>query len=181
MIAFILGACGAVSSTRMPSALNTSLNVAVDLRSRSLIKYRKWPTRSPRSSMRFRGCWATHSRVGFAVTPMTWTRRERCSTTAKQYSLVSVIVSTWKKSAARIPDAWVFRNCSQVGSPRRGAGSIPAFFRVAHTVAGETLRPRPAISPAMGLYPQVGFSLAMRKTRVRIVGLVGGRPGVRLG
>jgi hypothetical protein len=27
----------------------------------------------------------------------------------------------------------------------------PAFFRIAHTVAGETFRPRPAISPAMRL------------------------------
>ena len=41
------------------------------------------------------------------MTPSTWTRREACSTTAKQYSLANVIVSTWEKSAARIPDAWV--------------------------------------------------------------------------
>jgi hypothetical protein len=54
-----------------------------------------------------------------------------------------------KKSAARIPSAWVLRNWAQVGSPRRGAGSNPAFFKIAHTVAGETFRPRPAICPAM--------------------------------
>jgi hypothetical protein len=47
MIAFIRGACGAVSTTRMPSVLNTSSNNAVNLLSRSLIKNRKSPARSP--------------------------------------------------------------------------------------------------------------------------------------
>jgi hypothetical protein len=39
------------------------------------------------------------------VTPTIWTRRVACSTTAKQYSLVSSTVSQWKKSQARIPSA----------------------------------------------------------------------------
>lgn len=37
-IAFIRGACEAVSTTRMPSALNTSSNIPVNLPSLSLIK-----------------------------------------------------------------------------------------------------------------------------------------------
>jgi hypothetical protein len=64
-----------------------------------------------------------------------------------------VIVSTLKKSQAKIPDAWALRNCAQVRSLRRGAGSNPAFFKTAQTVAGETFRPSPAISPAMRRYP----------------------------
>jgi hypothetical protein len=40
-----------------------------------------------------------------AVTPRIWTRRLACPTTAKQYSRARVIVSAWKKSQAKIPDA----------------------------------------------------------------------------
>ena len=97
--------------------------------------------------------------------PSTWTRCVACSTTTKQYSRASVIVSTLKKSQAKIPDAWVLRNCAQVGSPRRGAGSNAAFFEIAQTVAGATFRSRPAISPAMPRWPQVGFSVANCRTR----------------
>jgi hypothetical protein len=56
MIAFIRGACGAVSTTRIPSALNTSSNSPVNLLSRSRIRKRKPPARSPRSSIRLRAC-----------------------------------------------------------------------------------------------------------------------------
>jgi hypothetical protein len=41
-----------------------------------------------------------------------------CSTTVKQYRGVSVIVSTLKKSQAKIPEALALRNCVQVRSPR---------------------------------------------------------------
>jgi hypothetical protein len=40
------------------------------------------------------GLLGAHPAVGSAVTPSTWTRRVVCSTTAKQYSRVSRIVST---------------------------------------------------------------------------------------
>lgn len=59
----------------MPSEVNTSSNKAVNLLSR------------------------------FGVTTSTCTRRVACSATAKQYRRVSVIVSTLKKSQAKIPDA----------------------------------------------------------------------------
>jgi hypothetical protein len=38
--------------------------------------------------------------------------------------------SAVNKSHARIASAWERRNCDQVGPVRRGAGSIPAFFRI---------------------------------------------------
>ncbi|MDB4872451.1 MAG: hypothetical protein JWL97_3455 [Gemmatimonadales bacterium] len=48
-------------------------------------------------------------------------------------------------------------------------------------VAGETLRPRPASFRGIRRYFQVGVSAAKRSTRARMVGLIGGRPGLRLG
>jgi hypothetical protein len=57
-----------------------------------------------------------------------------CSTTKNAYSLLSLMVSTWKRSHARIAWAWVVRNCAQVGPARRGEGSIPAVWRIFHTV-----------------------------------------------
>jgi hypothetical protein len=50
------------------------------------------------------------------------------------------------------------------GPDRRGAGSIPAFVKIAHSVDGAILRPRPANSPAIRRYPQVGLSAAIRST-----------------
>jgi hypothetical protein len=43
-------------------------------------------------------------------------------------------VSTVKKSQAIIVCAWAVRNCRQVGSDRRGAGSTPAWCRIFQTV-----------------------------------------------
>jgi hypothetical protein len=40
---------------------------------------------------------------------------------------------------------------AQPSPDRRGAGSIPAFFKIAHTVDGATLWPSPASSPAIRL------------------------------
>jgi hypothetical protein len=39
-----------------------------------------------------------------------------------------------KKSHARIASAWERRNSDQVGPVRRGAGSMPAVFKISHTV-----------------------------------------------
>ncbi|WP_323178695.1 hypothetical protein [Streptomyces sp. NBC_01381] len=80
---------------------------------------------------------------------------------AMQYRRRSNTVSTWKKSTARIPEAWLRRNCAQVGPERRGAGSIPALFRIAQTVEAPTGRPARASSPAILRYPQCGFSVAI--------------------
>ena len=44
-------------------------------------------------------------------------------------SRLSSTVSTCRKSTATIPAAWACRSCRQVGSKRRGAGSMPAARR----------------------------------------------------
>jgi hypothetical protein len=57
------------------------------------------------------------------------------------------------------------RNAARLGpASRRGAGSIPAGFRIFHTVDGATLIPRPASSPRILRYPHDGFSRVIRGT-----------------
>jgi hypothetical protein len=51
----------------------------------------------------------------------------------------SLIVSTVKKSVARIPAAGDRRNSVQVGPARRGAGSRPWRSRIVRTVVAEIL------------------------------------------
>ena len=46
-----------------------------------------------------------------------------------------------------LDSAWERRNSDQVGPVRRGAGSMPAFFRISHTVDAETRAPSPASFP----------------------------------
>ena len=48
-------------------------------------------------------------------------------------------MSTWAKSTARIAWACAARNCRQVGPDRRGAGSMPAAFRIVQTVEAATV------------------------------------------
>ncbi|CAM5716778.1 hypothetical protein SALBM135S_09614 [Streptomyces alboniger] len=69
--------------------------------------------------------------------------------TTMQYRRRSITVSTWKKSTAGIPEARLRRNRAQVGPERCGAGSIPALFRIAHTVEAPIGRPRPVSSPVI--------------------------------
>jgi hypothetical protein len=45
-------------------------------------------------------------------------------------------MSTARKSQAMIADACARRNCDQLNSARRGAGSIPCRRRIAQTVLG---------------------------------------------
>ena len=52
-----------------------------------------------------------------------------------------------KKSQARIGSAWERRNCDQASPVRRGAGSIPAFFRISHTVDAATFDSQPGQFP----------------------------------
>jgi hypothetical protein len=52
-----------------------------------------------------------------------------------------------KKSHARIASAWERRNSDRVGPVRRDAGSMPAFFKISHTVDAESRTPSPASSP----------------------------------
>jgi len=72
--------------------------------------------------------------------------------------------------------AWAARNCRQVGSARRGAGSMQAACRIYHTVDAAIVYPSRANSPWIRLWPQVGFSRAIRRISVLIDAPVDGRP-----
>lgn len=112
-----------------------------------------WPSSAMASS---RACWTAQLPVGWAATPRRCTRRVEISMTTLQFRRRSNAVSTWKKSTARIPEGWLRRNCAQVGPERRGAGAIPALFRIAHTVEAPTGRPARPSSPAILRYPSAG-------------------------
>ena len=89
---------------------STSTTEQPDLRGRSF----RQAQRSPRSISRLRACWAVHSPVGWAVTPMMCTRRVPISITKNTCRRLRNTVSTCRKSHARIPDACEVRNCRQV-------------------------------------------------------------------
>src|SRR2546430_2501562 len=88
-------------------------------------------------------------------------------------------ISTWTKSAARMPRACTVRNCFQVGPVRRGAGSIPVSCRICHTVEAAMGWPSLTSSPCTRRCPHVGLSVAMQITSLRMAAAVGGRPGLR--
>jgi hypothetical protein len=58
-------------------------------------------------------------------------------------------VSIVKKSQATIPAACASRNVVHDSDDRLGAGSMPAFLRVAHTVDAAMVTPSRASSPWM--------------------------------
>ena len=90
-------------------------------------------------------------------------------------------VSTQKKSQATIPAAWARRKLVHESEERPGAGSMPAFLRIAHTVDAAMGMPNRVSSPWMRRYPQVGFSWAKRMIVWRVAAAVQGRPGWRCG
>jgi hypothetical protein len=80
---------------------------------------------------------------------------------------------------ARMVWACAARNWRQVGPDRCSAGSIPAAFKIFHTVEAATGWPSPISSPWMRRQPNLGFSLAIRSTDARTSCAMGGRPGRR--
>jgi hypothetical protein len=102
---------------------------------------------------------------GLAVTPPSCIRRVPGSINTRTYGLLGSTVSTCRKSTAKIPAAWVCRNCRQVGPARCGAGAMPAAFRIPHTVDGATATPSFASSPWIRRYTHGGFSFAKRTAR----------------
>jgi hypothetical protein len=60
-----------------------------------------------------------------------------------------VAVSTVKKSVARMPLAWAFRNWLHVGPERRGAGESRWRRRMVATLALDTVTPSFFSSPTM--------------------------------
>jgi len=69
-----------------------------------------------------------------------------------------------KKSQASIEEAWLLRNWPQVEPIRLGDGSTPWRRKIAQTLDGASSMPMVASSPWIRRYPQVGFSLARRRT-----------------
>jgi hypothetical protein len=63
-IAFIRGACGAVSAMSTPIEANTASNAAVNLASRSRIRWVKWRPASSRSAARLPAVWVARHRPG---------------------------------------------------------------------------------------------------------------------
>lgn len=76
-------------------------------------------------------------------------RRVACSMTASTYRCTPVTVTVSKKSQASSALAWEWRKLAQVVEVRSGAGSIPASWRIAHTVDAATLMPSTRSSPWM--------------------------------
>lgn len=64
-------------------------------------------------------------------------RRVPCSRNASAYRRLPRTVSICKKPTAMMPWAWFVRNSRQVGPARRGAGSMPAAWRIFHTGRGD--------------------------------------------
>jgi len=89
----------------------------------------------------------------------------------------SSTVSTWKKSQASSPDAWLRRNSRQVLLSRRGAGPSPAADRIRRIVPSPTRCSSRMSSPWIGRHPHRAFSLASRLTSSRICTGTGGLPG----
>ena len=88
----------------------------------------------------------------------------------------SQMVSTVKKSVARIPRAWLRRNSAQVGPPRRGAGPSPCRRRSVRIAEAETLMPSLASSPLIRTHPHLGFCFPIQRMRSRTSSAIGGLP-----
>ena len=88
----------------------------------------------------------------------------------------SQMVSTVKKSVARIPRAWLRRNSAQVGPPRRGAGPSPCRRRSVRIAEAETRMPSLASSPLIRTHPHLGFSVPIRRMSSRTSSAIGGLP-----
>jgi hypothetical protein len=163
--------------TRVPFPAKTPSNAMVSLPSRSRLRNLNLLARSPRPMRRLRACWAVQAPVGWAVMPRTCTVLVRISMTKKTHTRRSSTVSTCRKSQARMPDAWLARNCRQVGEAPRGAGPRPTAARIRRIVPSPTRCPSPISSPWMRLYPQRGFCRASCSTSARTPAGTGGRPG----
>ena len=101
-----------------------------------------------------------------------------CMKTSVVYRLNPLGVSTflWKKSHDHSVAACRFRNRSQTGSTRSGAGSIPCSFKIERTVVLETdMIPSLRSSPRMREYPHPG-DFDISRTSLRISAFVRGLP-----
>ena len=94
-----------------------------------------------------RACWATHCPVGLQVAPRIWDAAtpqlddEQHLQPLQQHPLNGEQVTS--EDAGRR----VAQNSRQDGPARRGAGSIPARYRIRHTVLADTPWLSPTSSP----------------------------------
>ena len=85
--------------------------------------------------------------------------------------------STWKKSTANMLEAYVRRNCRQLVSVcRTGAGGMRWRVKIRRIVDAPTRWPSLSNSPWSLMYPQRGFSRAIRTTKATSTSSIGGRP-----
>ncbi|AGP59127.1 hypothetical protein M271_38685 [Streptomyces rapamycinicus NRRL 5491] len=110
--------------------LGLASKASVYLLSRSRMRKRTESMRMPRSVARLRSCWVAQAAVGCVVTLATCRRRVRCSRKTRAFRRCKLMVSMRRKSQAMRPMACVERNSRQVGPVWRGAGSIPAVWRI---------------------------------------------------
>jgi hypothetical protein len=106
----------------MPSERNTSAKASVNLVSRSWIRNLGDRPFSWRVKARFRACWVTQAESGWEVTPPRWTVLVSSSIHTSTYRVFNRIVSTVRKSHARIAAACWRRNSRHEGATR-GSGS----------------------------------------------------------
>src|SRR5262249_17893195 len=100
---FARGVRGGVLTTCRPSLAKIPSKAQVNLASRSRMRNRKEPIRSPRSISRLRACCEVQGPSGRAVTPRICTCRVATSITNSTYRRLRKTVSTWKKSQASRP------------------------------------------------------------------------------
>src|SRR5258708_9795839 len=132
--------------------------------------------RSPRSMRRLRACWTVQAPAGWAVMPRTCTVLVWISMTKKTYTRRSSTVSTCGKSRARMPDAWLARNCRQVGGARRGAGPRPAAARIRRIVPPPPGVPGRSVRPGCASIPQRWLCRDRCSTSARTPARTGGPP-----
>jgi hypothetical protein len=94
-----------------------------------------------------RACCVVQAPVGCAVTPATYALRVASSMKTSTYRRRIRTVSTVRKSHEMMADLCARRNERQLSEARRGAGSIPARLRIAHTVLAASWISRRASSP----------------------------------
>jgi hypothetical protein len=166
--AFIFGTWGALVRMSMSSAWKTASKAVEYFMSRSRSRNRS-ALRSPLiSAVRLRACCRpVLGRVGGDARDV-----ESPCAVFKEYQGVEAFAERGVDvEEVRCDDATglVGQELFPVGPVRRGAGSMPAVFRISHTVDAAILWPRPAGSPWILLWPRGRVSWARSRTSFLIV------------
>ena len=166
-----------VRRIRMPSEPNTSSKPVVNLSSRSRMRNLAGRARSARTELRLRELLdppLPHrgGRDTAQVDPTGVDLDEEQHVEPPEQQRVDS-----EESQASMVAACALRNSAQVGPKRRGEGSMPCRRRTAQTLDGASPHAHGgqlAVDPPI---PQVGFSLARRRTSLTLPAGSPGRPG----